>query len=423
MKDFIYKIRKFLLHSKRRYRPGARNFWLNFRKDPIFRLIIILVFLLAVAIIAFILLLTIIPNNPIRDYFNDDQVKEVNYSNSPEGQTSTPEPSKENTVTPTITPDPNELTPTPLVTEEEKSTITGWITAQSGLIVRTGPSSQTAKLGTLPYGTEIEIIKEGTWHFIEYKDGGGYVHTNYVVVGEAPPGTSTKNTNTSQTWTHLDNSTKLLVEKIFYNGVTYYIADIKTESNNILSAYSFVAKTPTELLDNKSAIFAINGDYFGFRDEGIIIRNSKLLRDVPYPEIAVLYEDGRLDVYFDGEKDSAEMINEGAIHSWSFGPILVKDYIAYDDFSKRSDIGAVNPRTGIGMIEPNHYIFIVADGRQETSKGFTLAEFAQLFKEYKCETAYNLDGGGTSIMIFKDEIISSPSGGKERAISDVIYIR
>ncbi|MCK5130355.1 MAG: phosphodiester glycosidase family protein, partial [Clostridiales bacterium] len=71
----------------------------------------------------------------------------------------------------------------------------------------------------------------------------------------------------------------------------------------------------------------------------------------------------------------------------------------------------------------NHYIIIVADGRQEMSKGLTLEELAKLFEYYECETAYNLDGGASSIMILENEIISSPSGGTERKSTDIIFFQ
>jgi exopolysaccharide biosynthesis protein len=268
----------------------------------------------------------------------------------------------------------------------------------------------------------VEIIQEGTWHFIQFDGGGGYVHSNYVYVGESPPGTETHNTNTSQTWTHLESSAEISVEKIFYDGATYYAADIKTPAENILTLSSEEAKTPGEMLDGRDTAFAVNGDYYGIRDGGVIIRNGELLRDREYSDIAVLYESGRLDVYSGNEKSALELLDGGALQSWSFGPILVEGGKANDDFDEYSDLNLPNPRTGIGMIEPGHYIIIVADGRQESSRGLTLYEFAKLFEEYGCETAYNLDGGGTSVMYFENERISSPSGIEEREVSDIIYI-
>jgi len=96
--------------------------------------------------------------------------------------------------------------------------------------------------------------------------------------------------------------------------------------------------------------------------------------------------------------------------------------VAYDDFTSRSSVNPENPRTGIGMIEPGHYIIIVADGRRSEYKGPTLPEFAKMFEDYGCKVAYNLEGGSTSTMIFKGEVINAPSGGDEKVTGDIIYI-
>lgn len=431
MKNFIYNIRRFFLHSKRRHRPGVRNFWLNLRKDTVFRTITIAIFLIAALIVIFVLLITVLPDNAVKAFVKKDSIKVIdstptNDTSNSSGLTAVPTPVISPTATitlePTYTPDPN-ASPTPLPVDENTDTISGYIVAPSGLVVRTGPTKQHAKLGTLPYGTKVEIIKEGVWHFIVYNDGGAYVHSNYVEITQSPPGASTKQNSSSQTWTSINNSTKILVEKFFYNGAIIYVADIKTEAKNFLTAYDILKKKPSELAVQNNATLAINGDYFGYRDDGIIIRNGELLRDEPSQEMAVLYENGRIDVYFSEEKNAEQMLKDGALQVWSFGPILVKDFKAYESFAGRSRLNPPNPRTAIGMVKPNHYIIIVVDGRQENSKGLTLIEFAELFAYYECETAYNLDGGGTSVMIFNDEIISSPSGETERNCTDIIYFK
>ena len=38
------------------------------------------------------------------------------------------------------------------------------------------------------------------------------------------------------------------------------------------------------------------------------------------------------------------------------------------------------------------------------------------------ETAYNLDGGGSSTMVFNGTVITSPSNGAERGTSDILYV-
>ena len=84
-----------------------------------------------------------------------------------------------------------------------------------------------------------------------------------------------------------------------------------------------------------------------------------------------------------------------------------------------------NPRTAIGIINKNHYIFVVSDGRTNESEGLSLYELATFMKNLGCKTAYNLDGGGSSTMYFNGNIINNPTTNgtiKERKVSDIVYI-
>ena len=52
-------------------------------------------------------------------------------------------------------------------------------------------------------------------------------------------------------------------------------------------------------------------------------------------------------------------------------------------------------------------------------------ELAEVMQGLGCETAYNLDGGGSSTMWFMGEIINVPTSGwgvGERRVSDIVYI-
>ena len=60
-----------------------------------------------------------------------------------------------------------------------------------------------------------------------------------------------------------------------------------------------------------------------------------------------------------------------------------------------------NPRCAIGMVEPGHFVVIVADGRQPGySVGLKLSELAQFLQKEGCVEAYNLDGGVSSSLYF-----------------------
>ncbi len=84
-----------------------------------------------------------------------------------------------------------------------------------------------------------------------------------------------------------------------------------------------------------------------------------------------------------------------------------------------------NPRTAIGVIDELHYIFLVSDGRTTQNAGLSLLELAQVMQDYGCTVAYNLDGGGSSTMVFNGQVINNPTDGRsfgERNVSDIIYI-
>ena len=87
---------------------------------------------------------------------------------------------------------------------------------------------------------------------------------------------------------------------------------------------------------------------------------------------------------------------------------------------------ASNPRTAIGQVGPLHYAFVVTDGRTEESAGLSLMQLADLMRDIGCETAYNLDGGGSSTMVFQGEVVNKPTtNGRtitEREVSDIVYI-
>ena len=99
--------------------------------------------------------------------------------------------------------------------------------------------------------------------------------------------------------------------------------------------------------------------------------------------------------------------------------------ISIIDISEVGQAMQSNPRTAIGMVEPLHYILLVSDGRTTESAGLTLFELAEVMQGLGCETAYNLDGGGSSTMWFMGEIINVPTSGwgvGERRVSDIVYI-
>lgn len=244
-------------------------------------------------------------------------------------------------------------------------------------------------------------------------------------------------------WNYEDDDTTIAIKKVQTGAdadrVTYYVADVKLEdSSSLLTAFAKnkfgrnIIEDTSKIAADHNAVLAINGDYYGFRGDGVVIRNGELYRDEPARQGFALFSDGAFKSFDETRLSAADLLAQGAVHTFSFGPALVGngevaadlEHVKIDtNFGNRSIQGA-NPRTGIGMIAPNHYVFVVVDGRQKGySRGMTLHEFAELFAELGCTEAYNLDGGGSSTMYFMGKVVNSPgSNGSERGVSDILYI-
>ena len=130
--------------------------------------------------------------------------------------------------------------------------------------------------------------------------------------------------------------------------------------------------TTSNIAEQNGAIFAVNGDYYGFRDTGYVMRNGYLYRSVPgkdpEQEDLVLYEDGTVRILRESEYTAEEIRDSGAVDVFSFGPGLVIDgevSVSSGDEVERAQV--TNPRTAFGVISPLHYLFVVSDGRTDES--------------------------------------------------------
>ncbi len=220
--------------------------------------------------------------------------------------------------------------------------------------------------------------------------------------------------------------------------VTYYVADVTlTDATALRSAFANnqfgenITELTSQIAAENDAVFAVNGDYYGFRDTGIVIRNGVVYRDAPGREGLVFYTDGTVEIYDETTTSADELIADGAWNTLSFGPTIVADGAVVDGIDEveidtnvgNHSIQGSHPRTAVGVIDENHLVFVVVDGRDEGySRGATMTELADIMLSLGATTAYNLDGGGSSTMYVDGEVINQPSNGGERATSDILYV-
>lgn len=219
------------------------------------------------------------------------------------------------------------------------------------------------------------------------------------------------------------------------DGTTVYVADITVDDPSLLQTAlanntygrNYTEKT-SSMASEHNAIFAINGDYYGFRDTGYVVRNGALYRDdvATDTDALVIDSDGNMKSVNQSDETASELLKNGAQQVLSFGPTLVENgKVTVSEDAEVGQSQASNPRTAIGQVGKNHYVVVVSDGRTSESTGLSLYQLANVMKSHGATYAYNLDGGGSSTMVLNGKVINNPVGGSgqssERAVSDMLY--
>lgn len=249
---------------------------------------------------------------------------------------------------------------------------------------------------------------------------------------------NTSSTPTVSTATAYEDDTKsITIETYERNNTQIHAATVKIKGNEAIKTAladetygrNVVAKTSTTA-ESVNAVLAINGDYYGARDSGYVVRNGQLLRSESQSadqEDLVIYKDGSFGIIKEGDITAQQLVDNGAMQVLSFGPALIENgQVAVDSSDEVGKAMASNPRTAIGIVDDSTYVFVVSDGRTSESQGLSLKQLAEFMKELNVTTAYNLDGGGSSSMYFNGQIINKPTTNgrniEEREVSDIVYL-
>lgn len=260
-------------------------------------------------------------------------------------------------------------------------------------------------------------------------------NTNNSAVNATESSESAKTVTDSS---YKDSKVDINITTVRKNNTTVYVADVKLSDSSYLKtalAYDSFGTNVTEatssIAGNNNAILAVNGDYYGADRSGYVIKNGVIYRntvrsDSEYPDLAV-YKDGSFKIIYETEVTAEELLADGVVNLFAFGPSLVENgEISVDKNTEVRQAMTKNPRTAIGIVDKNHYILVVSDGRTNESEGLSLYELAEVLKEYGATTAYNLDGGGSSTMYFNGNIVNNPTTNghniSEREVSDIVYI-
>lgn len=233
-----------------------------------------------------------------------------------------------------------------------------------------------------------------------------------------------------------DDQIDIVLTTMRVEDTTVYVADVQLADISLLKtalAGNTYARNLTETTSvqaaNAGAILAINGDYYGAQERGYVLRNGVLYRASAQSgtDALVIGADGNFRIITQGETSADTLVREGAWQVLTFGPALING--GQVTVSSSDEVGRAmtsNPRTAIGQISEGHYLLVVSDGRTKESTGLSLRQLAELMQSLGAQIAYNLDGGGSSTMVFQGCVVNNPTTNgrsiRERSVSDIVYI-
>ena len=216
-------------------------------------------------------------------------------------------------------------------------------------------------------------------------------------------------------------------------GCEYWVASIKiahpsqlrtTAANGFQSEMTMKG---TAMAKRVNAVLAINGDYFYFTHHGYILRQGQLFLDDLRGDRDVLLidEDGDFHIVrnpFTGQV-SQTIDGKRVVQAFFFGPVLVQNGKMVRDMDLRYDMRAEERRQRmcIAQVGPLEYKCICCGPPARGNSGMNLTEFARLVYSLGVETAYNLDGGNSTMLMFNGQKINDVNSADTRDIADIIY--
>ena len=213
----------------------------------------------------------------------------------------------------------------------------------------------------------------------------------------------------------------------------YWVATIKIAHPSQLRtmpAKSFRDEMSTNgmlMAKRVNAVLAINGDFWYFTHHGYILRQGQLFLDDLRGDRDVLLvdEDGDFHIVRNPYTGQVRETIEGkrVMQSFFFGPVLVDHGKLVRDMALREDMAAEDrkQRMCIAQVGPLEYKCICCGPPARGNSGMNLTEFARLVYSLGVETAYNLDGGDSTMLIFNGQKINDPKSPDTRDIADIIY--
>ena len=233
---------------------------------------------------------------------------------------------------------------------------------------------------------------------------------------------------------YLDETILAITWKQVIDNTAYTFSEVKIADPSQFRRYlaggeygSEKLAIPTEMANSVNSVVASSGDYYKFRNAGVIVYDGVVCRANSGADTCYIDYDGNLHFTGIGEIQSMEAaekyVADNRIQfSVAFGPILVEN-------GEKHDFGAYGlgevsdqfARAALCQMGDLHYLLVNANAEGQYNTYPTMYRFADRIYETGCRMAYALDGGQTAALMMDGELINHVTKGYQRKISDIIY--
>ena len=213
----------------------------------------------------------------------------------------------------------------------------------------------------------------------------------------------------------------------------YFVADVHMRADEFRTGFGDETRngkgkdSAMNIAKKYKAVLLITGDnliHMEADKKGVLIRDGWVYNLKKNGDIMLWHPESlSIETVPKASISTAQLIQEGGVeNSVAFGPILIHNGVKSSEKTLKNDssLFKVNPRVGIGMVKPGHFILIVGGYRNDTlhrSLGWTLTEFTNLMDSYGCKEAYNVDGGVSTCIVFMGERLNK--GGNKKDYSQL----
>ena len=268
-------------------------------------------------------------------------------------------------------------------------------------------ASATKWIPALFMGQEavVQIQNSGTELFVEEPPEEAPVYIN----------TDSSLTANSDEWK--DYPDGIRIEEISGDTYNAYVMIVRDPSRIYLAtsserfSMSVPGKRITEQIEIEGAAAAVNAGAFydngtasaavGSVPEGLVISGGKVVWSAgSAPEEGFVGFDQNNVLVVEDSMTGERAMELGIRDGCCFGPVLIKNGNINNEVYNTNS--GYNPRTAIGQRADGAVILLCIDGRQAGSLGGTYADIINVMVEYEAVNACNLDGGSSTVMLYRD---------------------